>query len=145
MVATSFRKFDCFNLDIATGLHNMKTGTTHVYKIYLTNTLPVSTNTVFGTPAEITGGSNGYTAGGASIGTVTGSQTSGVFAFIGGSDPSWTPTGPMGPFQYAVLYNSTSATQPLIAWLDYGSALTAQIGNTFTIDLDQVNGILTIT
>lgn len=141
----SFNKFYCFVQDVANALHDMKTGTTHVYKVYLTNTAPVATNTVYNTPADLLAG-NGYTAGGNSVGTVTGAQTTGTFKFAGGTDPSWTASGgSIGPFQYAVLYNSTSSTKPLIGWWDYGTAITLTNGNTFTIDLDQTNGILTIT
>ncbi len=89
---------------------------------------------------------NGYTAGGLPIGTATGSQTSGTFKFVGGTDPSWIASGgSIGPFQYAVLYNSTPATKPLIGWWDYGTALTLTNGNTFAVHLDPTNGILTLT
>jgi len=141
----SFNKFNCFVQDVAHALHDMQTGTSQVYKIYLTNTAPVATNTVYNTPADLST-ANGYTAGGVSIGTITGSQTSGTFKFIGGADSAWTASGgSIGPFEYAVLYNSTSATKPLIGWWDYGVAITLTNGNTFTVDIDQVNGILTIT
>lgn len=141
----AFNKFQVFVLDVASGKHQMQTGTTHVYKVYLTNTAPVATNTVYGTPADLST-ANGYTAGGASVGTITGSQTSGTFKFVGGTDPAWTASGgSIGPFQYAVLYNSTASGTPLIGWWDYGVAITLTNGNTFTVDLDQTNGILTIT
>jgi len=141
----SFNKFNCFVADLAHALHDMLTGTAQVYKVYLTNTAPAVTNTVYNTPADLST-ANGYTAGGVSIGTITGSQTSGTFKFIGGTDPAWTASGgSIGPFQYAVLYNFTSATKPLIGWWDYGTAITLTNGNTFTVDLDQVNGVLTIT
>ncbi len=131
-------------LDVASAKHQMQTGTTHVFKVYLTNVAPVATNTVYNTPADLLT-ANGYTAGGASVGTITGSQTSGTFKFVGGTDPAWTASGgSIGPFQYAVLYNSTSVTLPLIGWWDYGTAITLTNGNTFTVDIDQVNGILTI-
>jgi hypothetical protein len=141
----AFNKFFCFVQDVANKQHDMKTGTTDVYKVYLSNTAPSQSNTVYNTPAEIAAG-NGYTAGGASIGTITGSQTSGTFKFIGGTDPAWTASGgSIGPFQYAVLYNSSNASKPLIGWWDYGASITLTNGNTFTVDIDQVNGVLTIT
>jgi hypothetical protein len=142
----AFNKFFNFVADLASGKHQMQTGTAHVYKVYLVSNLnpPAATNTVYGTPADLST-ANGYTAGGVSVGTITGSQTSGTFKFVGAADPSWTASGgAIGPFQYAVLYNSTASGQPLIGWWDYGTAITLTNGNTFTVDLDQVNGILTI-
>jgi hypothetical protein len=131
----SFNKFSCFVGDVAHALHDMKTGTSQVYKVYLTNTAPVATNTVYNTPADLS-----------TIGTITGAQTSGVFKFTAGTQPSWTASGgSIGPFEYAVLYNSTSGTQPLIGWWDYGTAITLTNGNTFTVTTDLTNGILTIT
>jgi hypothetical protein len=139
----SFSKFNTFVGDVAHALHDMKTGTAQVYKVYLTNTLPVATNTVYNTPADLST-ANGYAAGGAAIGTITGVQTSGIFSFSGGTNPAWTAAGgSIGPFEYAVLYNSTSATQPLIGWWDYGTAITLTNGNTFTVSLG--SPILTIT
>lgn len=141
----SFNKFNCFVQDVAHALHDMKTGTSQIYKIYLTNTAPVATNTVYNTPADLPTG-NGYAAGGVSIGAVIGAQSSGVFKFTAGTQPSWTAAGgSIGPFEFAVLYNSTSATQPLIGWWDYGAAITLTNGNTFTVTTDLTNGILTIT
>ena len=139
----AFNKFNCFVQDVANKQHNLKSGTTDVFKIYLTNTAPVAANTVYNTPIEISA-VNGYTAGGAVTAT-TGSQSSATFTFFG-TDVSWTAGGgSIGPFQYAVLYNATAVSKPLIGWWDYGAAITLTKGNTFTVDLDQTNGILTIT
>lgn len=141
---SAFNKFFCFVQDVANKQHDMKTGTADVYKVYLTNTAPVQSNTVYNTPADLAT-ANGYTAGGVSVGTITGSQTSGTFKFVGGTAPAWTASGgSIGPFQYAVLYNSSNASKPLIGWWDYGTAITLTNGNTFTVAIDQVNGILTI-
>ncbi len=138
----AFNKFNTFVADVSHKLHDMLTGTTDVYKVYLTNTAPIATNTVYNTPADLST-ANGYTATGTTIGTITGSQTSGTFSFSGGTNPSWTASGgSIGPFQYAVLYNSTSGTHPLIGWWDYGTALTLTNGNTFTVTLP--SPILTI-
>lgn len=141
----TFSKFNCFVLDVSNALHDMKTSTSQTYKVYLTNATPSASNTVYNTPADLST-ANGYTAGGTTIGSITGSQTSGVFKFIGGTDPSWSASGgSIGPFRYAVLYNDTSATKPLIGYWDYGTAQTTTTGNIFLVDLDQVAGILTIT
>jgi len=48
----------------------------------------------------------------------------------------WTAAGgTIGPFQYVVLMNftQTSPVKPLIGWWNYGSALTLQDGETFSV------------
>lgn len=146
MPLASFNKFNVTVADLAHGVHDMKTGTSHVYKMMLSNTAPVATNAVKADITEIAAG-NGYAAGGISGGTVTGSQTSGTFTFILGTDPTWTASGgSIGPLRYAVLYNDTptSPAKPLLGWWDYGSSVTVNSGETFTVDLGQVSGVLTI-
>jgi hypothetical protein len=51
--------------------------------------------------------------------------------------------GTIGPMRYAVIYNS-SATNKVIGWYDYGSAVTLNNAETFTVDFDNVNGVLTL-
>lgn len=135
----AFNKFNIFTQDVANKQHDMKTGTTDVYKVYLTNTLPVAANTVYNTPADLAT-AGGYTAGGATIGTIAGAGAAGVFSLAGGTNPSWTATASI-VFEWAVLYNSTSGK--LIGWWDYGTTITLTTGNTFTVTLP--NPILTIT
>ena len=110
----------------------------------LTDTAPVATNTVKTNITEISAG-NGYTAGGATITTSSSAQTSGTYRLIC-ADVVFTATGAVGPFRYAVLYNDTptSPADPLIGWWDYGSALTLQNGETFTVDFDAVNGVVAL-
>lgn len=143
----SFNKINQFAEDVASGVHQLQTGTSHVLKVYLSNATPdAAADAVKADLAEISAG-NGYTAGGASVGTITGAETSGTFKLTGGTDPAWTASGgTIGPFRYAVLYNDTptSPADPLIGWWDYGSSITLAAGESFTVDLDQSNGILTI-
>lgn len=142
----AFNKFDQFVEDVASGVHNFKTGTSHVLKVMLTNTAPAASDAIRGDLVEL-GAGNGYTGGGISVGTITGAQASGTFKLVGGTDPVWTASGgTLGPFRYAVIYNDTptSPADPLVGWWDYGSSITLQTGETFTVDLDQSNGILTI-
>lgn len=145
-MSVSGSKFNQFVLDLAAAVHNLKTGTSHVLKILLTNTAPVNTNAVKADLTEI-GAGNGYTAGGASVGTITGAQSSGTFKLIGGTDPSWTASGgAIGPFRYCVLYNDTptSPADPLICFWDLGAAITLNAGETFTFDIDQTGGLFTV-
>lgn len=141
----SFNKFNQFVADVASGVHQLQTGTTHVLKVALSNTAPSSANAVLADITQVANG-NGYTTGGVSVGTITGAQTSGTFKLTGGTDPVWTASGAGFTARYAVLYNDTptSPADPLIGWWDYGSSVTLAAGETFTVDLDQINGILTL-
>jgi hypothetical protein len=137
-----FNKFNCFVGNVAAGVHNMLTGSPQSFGIYLSNVQPVASNTLYGAPADLLTG-NGYTAGGQAL-SFTGVQTAGLFRF-GGSSPAWVASGgSIGPFEFAVLYNMTAPGQPLIGWWDYGAPITLTNGNTFTVETDPVNGILTL-
>jgi hypothetical protein len=136
----AFSKFNSFVGDLAQKVHNLNSDT---LKIMLTNTAPVATNTVKANITEISA-VNGYTAGGAAAAFVSGNDTSGLYKLIL-SAVSWTASGGnIGPFEYAVLYNSTAASGNLIGWWDYGTTITLTNGNTFTVALDQTNGVLTL-
>jgi len=61
------------------------------------------------------------------------------------ADSTFTASGgSIATFRYAVIYNSTptSPLKPLIGWWDYGTGVTITSGNSFLVDLDQVNGVL---
>jgi hypothetical protein len=141
----AFVKFQQFLEDLCKKVHDLDTD---VLKVYLTNATPdVAADAVMADLAEISAG-NGYTAGGITVTSVTCEHTTGTVKVVsGGSDPVWTAAGgTIGPFRYAVLVNDTpsSPADPLIGYWDYGSAITLQIGETFTVDLDGTNGIFTI-
>lgn len=131
----SFSKFNCFVEDLAEKKHNLGSDT---LKLALTNTAPVATNAVL---AEIT--QIAYTnLSTRAITTSTSAQTSGTYKLVL-TDLVLTSTGgTTGPFRYVVLYNDTAATDELIAWLDYGSSITLQSGDSFTVDFDGTNGVL---
>lgn len=139
----SYVKFQQFVEDIAHKVHNLGSDT---LKVYLTNATPsVSLDAVKADLAEITAG-NGYTAGGATPTISSSAETSGTYKLVL-ADVSWTASGgTIGPFRYAVLYNDTptSPADPLIAYWDYASALTLADGESFTVDFDPTNGVLTI-
>lgn len=144
----TFNKIECFVEDLAEKIHNLGSDT---LKVFLTNSAPNSaTHTAYdgvtGTtgPAEIAPG-NGYTAGGNTASVSSSAQTSGTYKLVLSDPSTWTASGgSIGPFRYAVLYNSTASGKNLIGWWDYGSAVTLADGEQFTVDLDQTNGVLTL-
>src|SRR6516162_3979607 len=136
----TFNKFNQFVADVANKIHNLGSGT---ITVALSNTAPVATNAVQADITEIS-----YTSFSTRNCTLTSSTQSGglyklilvdlVLTYTGGSaSPS---------FEYVVLYNSTQTTPlgPLIGWYDYGSAISLNTNETFTIDFDNTNGVLTI-
>jgi len=137
----SYNKFNAFVADISNKVHNLGSDT---LKVMLTNTLPVATNAVKADITEISAG-NGYSAGGVAVTGITSSQTSGTYKLVSSADPVITCSGTVGPWRYFVLYNSTAASGNLIGWWDKGVSNTSTSGDTITVDLDQVNGILQIT
>lgn len=136
-------KFNQFVQDEANGKHNLGSDT---LKVMLTNTAPVATNQVYGdiSSNELANG-NGYTTGGTAATTTSSTQTSGTYKLV--LQPVvFTASGSMGPFRYAVLYNSTpsSPLKPLILWWDYGSSVTLAAAETFTVAYDGTTGVLTV-
>lgn len=145
----TLNKFNCFVEDLAEKVHNLGSDT---LKVYLSNDLPVAGDTVRRTnggaqngPEEIAAG-NGYTAGGATVTITSSAQTSGTYKLATTNNVVFTASGgSIGPFQYVVLYNDTAASDQLIGWYNYGSPVTLAATETFTVDFDDSNGILTIT
>ena len=130
----AFNKFTCFATDLGLKLHNLNTDQLNVY---LTNHLPVAaTDTVYSAPAtgntngpdDIATAGSGYTAGGA--------DTANTFSAGNcvGTDITWTADAATGPFQYAVLYNSSAAAKNLIGWWAYTAEVTLAVGETFKTD-----------
>lgn len=135
----SYNKFQSFVEALAEKVHNLGSDT---LKVALTNSAPVNTNTVLADITQISNG-NGYTTGGTAATISSSAQTSGTYKLVL-ADVVFTASGSMGPFRYAVLYNDTATNDELIAWWDYGSNLTLASGDSFTVDFDATNGVLTI-
>lgn len=133
-------KFNSFIEDVAEKVHNLGSD---VLKVMLTNTAPVVTNTVKANLTEISAG-NGYTAGGTAPTITSSAQSSGTYKLVLGDVVFTAAGGSIGPFRYAVLYNDTptSPADPLIEFWDYGSSITLNDTETFTVDFDPTNGAL---
>ena len=122
----SANKFNNFVHHLALKQVNLNTD---VLKVILTNTLPLATNDVYANVSAgelATGG--GYTNGGGTV-TGVGSSNSGGTETQTGATFTWTATGAMGPFQYAILRDTTFDC--LMEWWDYGSPVTMGAGDIF--------------
>lgn len=133
----AYVKYNQFVEDLMQKVHDLfgtSGSTADVVKVILSNAAPnVATHVVRADVTEL-GTANGYTSGGSTIahattrasGTVTMNGTNVTFTASGGS---------IGPFQYIIIYNDTptSPADPLIAYWDYGSALTLLDGESLTI------------
>ncbi len=136
----AFQKFNQFVEDIAKGVHNLATGAITVALCAAANA-PVASNSVLANLTQIS-----YTnLSSRAVSTTSCVQTSGTLKLIL-VDLVLTASGTVAAFRYVVLYNDTptSPADPLIGFYDYGSDLTLLNGETFTIDFDGVNGVLTI-
>ena len=126
----TFNKFQDFSEQLTRGTQNFGTDT---YKVALSNSAPLATNTILSDITQITA-ANGYTSGGTAT-TITVSETSGTTT-VSGTQVVFTATGgSIGPFRYVVLYNDTTASpnKPLVGWWDYGSSITLADTETFTV------------
>lgn len=138
----AFNKFDAFAEAIAEKVHDLGTDT---LKVYLSNATPsASADAVKADLAEISAG-NGYTAGGNAAAQTSSAQVAGLYKLVLADPAAFTASGgTIGPFQYAVLYNDTTASKNLIGYWNYGAAITLQAGDSFTVDFSPTTGVLTL-
>lgn len=129
----TYNKFQDFSEQLARGVHDWDA---HTFKVALTNTAPLATQTTWNTtdhPAPAS--ANGYTAGGTAT-TISISESSGTTTVSGTQVVFTASGGQIGPFRYVILYNDT-ATSPAdaaIAWWDYGNpGVTLNDTETFTV------------
>lgn len=114
-------KFNCLTEDLAEKAHNLQSDT---FKIALTNTAPVAGDTTWNLTAHpAPAATNGYTSGGNTLTVSASSQTAGAYTMVVNDSTFTAAGGAIGPFRYAVLYNSTNANKAML-WWDYGSSIT---------------------
>ena len=140
----TYTKFQQFAEDLGLAIHDFRAAG-DTLKVALSNTAPTAaSDATFSDITEISAG-NGYTAGGDDVqndqsesgGTLTVTAVDVTFTASGGT---------IGPFRYVILYNDTptSPADPLIAYWDYGSSITLQDGESFTVDFGS-NQLFTLT
>jgi len=134
----TFNKLDGFVEHLAEGVHNLQTG---AITVALSNTAPGSESTpptgatadcVLANVTEVS-----YTNLSTRVVTISASsQTAGTYSMVATDLVLTTTGGSTGPFRYIYVYNDTptSPADPLIGYYDYGSAVTLNDGETFTLD-----------
>lgn len=126
----TYNKFDSYVEYAATAKIDWDSDT---FKVMLTDTQPLVTNTIKANITEIAAG-NGYTAGGGTT-TITTSSLNGTLT-VQGTEVVFTATGgAIAQFQWAVLYDDSVATpvKPLIAWFEYPTKVNLQNGEILRV------------
>lgn len=141
----AFNKYQDFVEQLGKGVHQLHAAG-HTLKIALTNTAPnAATHTVRADITEL-GSGNGYTQNAAGLDIQNDYTESGGVGTMTGVDVVVTASGgTVGPFRYVVIFNDTptSPADPLVGWYDYGSSITLNDTETFTVDFGA--SVLTIT
>lgn len=136
----TFTKYNTFIEEVYEGGHNLGSD---VLKVALTNTAPTAaTDTVWNTTvAPAPAAANGYSAGGNTITTTSSAQTSGTYKLVLADSVFTATAGGIGPFRYAIIYNSSKSNK-VVGYYDYGSSITLADTETFTVDFDPTNGVI---
>lgn len=135
-MASYSKQFD-FVEQIGRGAHLLHS---HTFNIMLATEFPSqSLDALKADVTEVTGGANGYTAGGIALTGVTWTEAAGTGTFACTNDPSWTASGAgIASIRSAVLFNDTQGTpaKPLVASWDYGSTITLlAAGESFSVTI----------
>jgi len=144
-MAASITFYNSFREYLADGTIDLDT---HTFKVLLTSS-SYTPNAAHTTKADITNElstENGYTAGGATLGSVTWGHSGGTATFDA-ADTVWTASGGPITARYAVIYDDTAASDELVAYILLDTTpgdVTATDGNTLTLAWN-ASGIFTIT
>jgi hypothetical protein len=139
----TYKYFDQFVEDLCKGVHNLGTDQLVVALCPAANT-PLVTNTVLGDLTTI----DHTNLGAATVRNITTTscdQTDGTVKLIL-ADLTLTATATVPKFRFVVIYNdgTTGATNPLICWYDYGGEVEMKATETFKLDFNASNGLLSI-
>jgi len=138
--------FNKVNDFVVNAVHNMDLESDQ-FAVALTNTAPGSEtsnptadgNGIVGNLTEIS-----YTnCSSRNITTTSSTQTSGTYKLVL-ADLTLTASGTVGPFRYIYIFDDTvtSPADPIVGYYDYGTALTLNNGDTFTLDFNATNGVI---
>lgn len=134
----TFNKINSFVEAVAEKVHNLGSDQLVVALTAAANA-PVATNTVLANLTEVSYSNLSSR----NVTTSSSAQSSGTYKLVC-ADLVLTASAAVATFRYVVLYNDTATNDELIGWYDYGANVTLAAGETFTIDFDGTNGVLTI-
>lgn len=144
---TSFVKINDF---VANAVENMDLESDQL-AIALSNTAPGSessnptadTNGILGNVTQISYSNLSSR----NLTTTSSGQSGGVYKLVLADLTLTASGGSVAAFRYIYIYNDTvtSPADPLIGYYDYGSSLTLNDGDTFTIDFSPSNGVIQLT
>lgn len=142
MPQATFTKFYDFVEQLCKGTHNFST---HTFKCALfTSNIDVTKATYSDISAYEVANGYGYTTGGQTV-TITISETNGVAKATVSANAIWTASGgSISNIRYAVIYNDSATNKNLVCFWDYGSQVTINDGESFTVEFNPTNGIFTI-
>jgi hypothetical protein len=139
----SFNKVNDF---VVNAVHNMDLASDQI-AVALTNTAPGSEssnpvsdgNGIVGNLTQISYAN----CSSRNVTTTSSSQTSGTYKLVL-ADLTLTASGTVGPFRYIYIFDDTvtSPADPIIGYYDYGTSLTLNSGDTFTLDFSPTNGVI---
>lgn len=138
----AFNKHQDYVEQLCKGIHIWSS---HTFKLLLTNSAPLATNTIKSDLTEISAG-NGYSAGGMTCDSVTLTESSGTAKVTIADEVLTASGGAIATFRYVDLYNdsATSPADALVGWWDYGSSIAPADGESFTVDFDGSGGVWTL-
>jgi len=144
-MAASLTFYNSFREYVADGTIDLDT---HTFKVMLVASgyTPSTAHTVKSDVTNELSTANGYTAGGATLGSVTWGHSGGTATFDA-ADTVWTASGGSIVARYAVIYDDTAASDELVCYilLDTTPAdVTTTAGNSLTLQWNG-SGIFTIT
>jgi hypothetical protein len=131
----TFTEPDVLSEDIANKIHDFNSDT---FRWVLSNTAPaVGTTFLLSNITQIStgGGYTQMTDGAGGLTTTLSFSRSGQTTTVSGTQVVLTASGAVGPFRYLILVNDTptSPLNPVVGWLDHGSAVTMAATDTYTI------------
>ena len=144
-MAASLTFYNSFREYVADGTIDLDT---HTFKVMLVASgyTPSTAHTVKSDVTNELSTANGYTAGGATLGSVTWGHSGGTATFDA-ADTVWTASGGSIVARYAVIYDDTAASDELVCYILLDTApadVTTTAGNSLTLQWNG-SGIFTIT